>query len=154
MVCGTVMEDGAVRCPNCGQKTKNALPVVPMPGNAPVVCAGKDGYPVSVKLGLPVNGAGVAGLTVAVISLLFFWTLVPQIIALICSAIGLGNARRRCCNFSAVWGLVISVFEIVLFICFAVAVGVLVRYLQEAGITWEEYFENLFGIIVLQPAEV
>ena len=149
LACGTVLEDSAKVCPNCGKKAKTAPTVVPMQRNVTSVPGGKDGYPVVVKCGLPVNGFGTAGLTFAVISLGFFWLLVPQIVALIFSAIGIGNARRRCCNFSAVWGIALGMAEVVLFVCLAVVLGIFFNYLRQNGLSLEEYLRMLFETYII-----
>ncbi len=141
--CGTVMEDAERRCPKCGRRAKDAAACFPV-GNTvqpvSVVGAGKYGHPVEVKGGLPVNGYGAAALTFSCLGLFLWWTLLPQVIALFLSAAGFVKAPRRCCNFGAVWGVVLGVLEVVLFVCLVIAVYAIC---QSAGITFSELLERL-----------
>lgn len=113
--CGKEINDAAVVCPHCGvptttggfgfygQTAQQAQPIgynnVPVPQVAPTNAETKG-----------LNGLGIAGFVVGLVSLLFgIYLCIPSVVAFILSLFSVINRKKyKSCNGLAIAGLVIS----------------------------------------------
>ncbi len=140
--CGAFIDDKDRVCPKCGRKTKDAISVIYNQSLAPqanITESSAFSIKADIKHGLPINGFGVIGMTFAVLGLFLWWTLIIQLFALIFSLIGFAKASRRCCNFSVVWGIIISILEIVVFVCCLIWI---IYVCDTTNITFEEFLKQ------------
>lgn len=101
--CGKEIDDKAVICPHCGvAQTELTKPEVKK----------------------PVNGVGVTGFVVGLLSIwLGIYFCIASIIGVILSAVGIATAKKHSVNGLAIAGLVISIITLVIYAIIWLVVG-------------------------------
>ncbi len=111
-ICGAVMPDESVQCPQCKADAGTAIPLYAPNGPGPHYAYG--GVSPQEK---PVNGKGLAGMIVGILSYVFCWVpilgFVLGLIGVILSGIGLSRKDRYRLNGFAVAGLILSILALV-----------------------------------------
>ena len=101
--CGKEINDEAVICPHCGVQQKQAE---------------------KVEEKLPVNGLGIAGFVVGLLSCwLGIYFCIASIVGVALSAAGLAVAKKHSVNGLAIAGLVISIITLVIYAIVWLVVG-------------------------------
>ncbi len=123
--CGKQIPDDAAVCPECGKAT-GERPVGPVPSEKRIYCknCGREVDPKAVvcpncgaKLDSaekkPVNGIGIAGFVLSIISVWGGSVFIVPLVGLILSAIGVAQRKKYSANGFATAGLVISIVTLV-----------------------------------------
>ena len=91
--CGTTLPEGSGFCPSCGNKA----PQVPIasPTVQPVVTPTPVGYSQPQMFGPPpTNGQAVAGFVLSLVGLFLSFLVIPVILAIVFSSIGISKAKE------------------------------------------------------------
>ena len=119
-LCGTRLDDDAVRCPNCGADAAAGRPQAGGYG-APV-----PPYPEQTTPEKPMNGLGLAGMIVGIISYIFCWIpflgLVLGVVGTALSGVGMSRRAAYKLNGFAVAGLVLGIIGIVVGLVYTVVI--------------------------------
>lgn len=98
--CGSTVPQGSAFCPSCGQKVISPAPSTPAPSVAPVVTptavtAPMTAYPQGqLYRPPPTNGQAVAGFVLSLVGLFLSFLVIPVVLAVVFSAIGISRAGQ------------------------------------------------------------